>query len=264
MRAMTPSGSRIYAVPALEKGLDLLEALASVPRPLAQSELARRLGRSPSEIFRMLNCLERRGYLEKEAGTGRYQLTLRLFELAHAHTPVDALRRASAGPMRELARSLGESVHLSVASRGELVVVHQEDSPRRIRVSVEIGGRFPLVRTASGRVILAQWPADELERFLASDPEWAALGTAARKAFLADLLEVRRTGVFGGRSDLTEGIRDFAALVGNPAVGVAAALCIPSLAAAGKPRPAAELREAVRRAADRITRALGLKRVMER
>ena len=32
-----------------------------------------------------------------------------------------------------------------------------------------------------------------------------------------------------GKSDLTHGIRDVAALVGNPAIGVAAAVCVPSL-----------------------------------
>ena len=32
-----------YAVPALEKGLDLLEALAAQPEPLSQSDLARAL-----------------------------------------------------------------------------------------------------------------------------------------------------------------------------------------------------------------------------
>ena len=45
---------RTYAVPALEKGLDLFEALAGQPEPRSQSDLARALGRSPSEIFRML------------------------------------------------------------------------------------------------------------------------------------------------------------------------------------------------------------------
>ena len=84
-----------YAVPALEKGLDLLEALAAQPEPRSQTDLARALGRSPSEIFRMLACLERRGYIVKEEASGRYRLTLRLYELAHTHTPVDQLLHAA-------------------------------------------------------------------------------------------------------------------------------------------------------------------------
>lgn len=248
---------RLYSVPALEKGLDLIEALAADPRPQSQSELARSLGKGPSEIFRMLSCLERRGYIAKEAVSGRYRLSLRLYELAHTHSPVDELRRAAEAPMQDLVRATEESCHLAVRSRGQLVVVGQADSPRRIRISVEVGGRFPLVRTASGRVLLAHLPPGELDAFLAGDEDWAALGDPARRRFLDDLIGVRRSGSYVGRSDLTEGIRDFAALVGNPRVGVAAALCVPSLASVGRPLPASRLREAVRRAAEQITQALG-------
>ena len=256
---MSPTAARVpaYAVPALEKGLDLLEALAAQPSPPSQSDLARALGRSPSEIFRMLTCLERRGYIVKEA-SGRYRLTLKLYELAHTHTPVDHLLHAAEGPMRELARRIRESVHLSVLSDGRLLVLSQVESQGRTRVSVEIGARFPVTLTASGRVLLAHLPQDELRALLALDEDWGRLGAAGRARFLADLLKIRRDGVYQGKSDLTHGIRDVAAPVGNPRVGVSAALCVPSLVAIGTPRPIAEIRAAVRECAATITRQMGL------
>jgi len=248
----------IYAVPALEKGLDLLEALAARADPVSQADLARAIGRSPSEIFRMLACLERRGYVLKEDASGRYRLTLRLFELAHTHTPVDQLLHAAEGPMRDLARRILESVHLSVLSDGRLLVLSQVESQNRTRVSVEVGAKFPVVRTASGRILLAHLPQQELRAMLARDEEWARLGAAARRRFLADLLRIRRDGLYQGKSDLTHGIRDVAAFVGNARVGVAAAVCVPSLVAIGKPRPLSEIRSAVRDCAAAITRQLGL------
>jgi DNA-binding IclR family transcriptional regulator len=248
-----------YSVPALEKGLDLLEALAERPEARSQADLARDLGRSPSEIFRMLACLERRGYIVKEEGSGRYRLTLRLFELAHTHTPVDQLLHAADGPMRELARRIRESVHLSVLSDGKLLVLSQVESQNRTRVSVEVGARFPAVRTASGRILLGHLGQEELRALLARDEEWARLGPAARERFLADLLRIKRDGIYQGKSDLTHGIRDVAALVGNPKVGIAAAVCVPSLVAIGKPRPLSEIRAAVRDCAAAITRQLGLR-----
>jgi DNA-binding IclR family transcriptional regulator len=248
-----------YAVPALEKGLDLLEALAAGPGDRSQAELARTLGRSASEIFRMLNCLERRGYIVKDPAAGRFRLTLRLYELAHTHTPVDQLLHAADRPMRELARRVRESVHLSVLSDGKLLVLAQIESQGRTRVSVEIGGRFPAVLTASGRILLAHLAQEELAVFLARDEDWARLGASARERFLADLLRVRRDGVYQGKSDLTHGIRDVAAFVGNPRIGIAAAVCVPSLVAVGKPRPIAELRAGVKDCAAQITRQLGLR-----
>jgi DNA-binding IclR family transcriptional regulator len=250
---------RTYAVPALDKGLDLLEALAAKPDPLSQADLARAVGRSPSEIFRMLACLERRGYVVKEESSGRYRLTLRLFELAHTHTPVDHLLHAAEGPVRDLARRIRESVHLSVLSDGKLLVLSQVESQNRTRVSVEVGAKFPVVRTASGRILLANLTREELEATLARDEEWGRLGAAARGRFLADLLRIRRDGLYQGKSDLTHGIRDVAAFVGNPRIGVAAAVCVPSLVAIGKPKPISEIRAAVRDCAAAITRQLGLR-----
>ncbi len=256
MRAL-PSATA-YAVPALEKGLDLLELLSSAPAPQSQAEIARKLGRSPGEIFRMLNCLERRGWIGKEEGSGRYHATLKLYELAHTHTPVERLLRAAAGPMRELARALRESVHLSVLSRGGLVVLAQEESPEPRRLSLEVGGRFPAVRTASGRLLLAHLPKEELGAVLRSDADYRALGKAERRRFLSSLLGLRRTGVSVADGESIVGVRDVSVLVGNPRVGVAAALCVPSLGLVTRKRVEGRLVSALRAAAERITRSLGL------
>ena len=53
-----PEGKRYYPTPALEKGLDILELFAANPEGMTVSEVARRLNRTMSEIFRMLLCLE--------------------------------------------------------------------------------------------------------------------------------------------------------------------------------------------------------------
>ncbi|MEK6211749.1 MAG: helix-turn-helix domain-containing protein [Pseudomonadota bacterium] len=79
-----------YSAPALEKGLDMLELLAAEPQGRNLQEIARRLERTPNELFRMLDVLVRRGYLARQPDSA-YVLTLRLFELAHRHPGVDRL-----------------------------------------------------------------------------------------------------------------------------------------------------------------------------
>ena len=257
MRAIGPA-AHVYAVPALEKGLDLLELLSAEAAPQSQAEIARKLGRSPGEIFRMLNCLERRGWIGKEEGSGRYHVTLKLYELAHTHTPVEQLLRAAARPMRALARSLRESVHLSVLSQGKLVVLAQEESPEPRRLSIEVGGRFPAVHTVSGRLLLAHLSKDDLDELLSTDPDFRALGPAERRRFLSTLLAIRRARVSIAEGESIVGVRDVAVLVGNPGVGVMAALCVPSLGLIDRKRSEASLVRDLRRAAERITRSLGL------
>jgi len=142
-----------YSVPALEKGLDILEALAASPVPLSLAELARDLDRGSAEIFRMLVCLERRAYLRRDAVSGKYAPTLRLFELAHARSPLRTLLEVAREPMREVTLRLRESCHLSVIERGQLLVIAREDSPETVRLAIEVGGRFDPRKTASGRLL---------------------------------------------------------------------------------------------------------------
>ena len=256
---MNPGAERAtaYPVPALEKGLDVLEALSGQgARTL--SELARSLGRSSSELFRMLNCLERRGFVLKEEGSGRYRLSLRLYELAHTHSPVRELLRAAEQPLRDLAQRLRESVHLGVLSGARLLVLAQVDSPERVRFSVDVGGRHPVVSTCSGRLLLAHLAEGELDALLRGDPEVRGLGAAGRKQLLLELLEIRRAGFASAESETFHGVRDVAVLVGHPRLGLAAALCAPTLKIRGRWPAVLEVQKEMERTATRIVRSLGL------
>ena len=139
---MSKEAKSKYRVPALEKGLDILETLAHSQTPLSLTELARKQGRSSSELFRMLAVLESRGYINKGEASGNYALSLKLYELAHLHPPVMNLLEAAAQPMKNVTNVLRESCHLSVLRRGKLVVLKEVLSPARVRLSVPVGGRF--------------------------------------------------------------------------------------------------------------------------
>ena len=73
---------RRYPTPALEKGLDILELFAHEPAGLTKSDVARRLNRTVSEIFRMLLCLEERGYIGRAEDDDRFRLSLKIFRMA--------------------------------------------------------------------------------------------------------------------------------------------------------------------------------------
>src|SRR3984893_13987061 len=90
-----------YTAPALEKGLDILELLAADPAALTHSEIAHRLRRTIGEVFRMLVCLDERGYISQVSTDERYQLTLKLFELAHKHHPLQRLVSAARPRMQQ-------------------------------------------------------------------------------------------------------------------------------------------------------------------
>src|SRR4030095_1080692 len=110
-----------YAVPALDKGLDVLELLAREAGGLSLNEIARTLGRTSSELFRMVIALARRGYIEQRDGD-RYMLTLKLFEMAHRHKPIKSLTAAAAPLMLDLVQRALQSCHLTVFFAGRVMV----------------------------------------------------------------------------------------------------------------------------------------------
>jgi DNA-binding IclR family transcriptional regulator len=144
-----------YAVPALDKGLDVIELLARETDGLTLNEIARSLGRTSSEFFRMVNALGRRGYIAQQDGGDRYVLTLKLFELAHRHKPIKSLTAAAAPLMRELVHRSLQSCHLTVYHAGRVMVVAEVDSPERWAFGLKVGAQVGLTDTASGYLLLA-------------------------------------------------------------------------------------------------------------
>ena len=143
-----------YRAPALDKGLDILELLASTDEGLTQAEIAKALKRTPNEFYRMLDRLVRRNYIARVGGD-RYELTLKLFALAHQHAPVRRLVSQAMPLMRVFAREIQQSAHIAVYDRGEVIVVAQVDSPSYWGLAIRVGARVGLINTGSGHVLLA-------------------------------------------------------------------------------------------------------------
>jgi len=247
-----------YPVPALEKGLDIVEALAAEAAPQSLGELAAGLKRSSSELFRMLNCLERRGYVAREAVSGKYGLTLKLFALSHVHSVTEKLLLAARGPMQGLTERFQVSCHLSVLERGRLLVVAQEMSPEPVRISIEVGATFEAAKTASGRLLLA-WEKSEDGTYGTNRTDRTYGKAGKESAELENVfVRIRKSGVSVAESETIEGVRDLAVLVGRPEAGVMAALAVTRLLRRGQKADEAALLAGMRAAAAEITGALGL------
>lgn len=246
-----------YQAPALEKGLEILECLASEAVPLTQTQIARKLGRGPNELFRILVSLERRGYIQRNPNSGVYSLTLRLFELSHTHSPYRALLRAAARPMQSLTETVLESCHMSVLQRGRLLIIAQEESPRRLRLSTEVGSIFPIIHTASGRLLLAHLPSDERAALLDYNEDFQRLTLTEQNGLLQRLATIRQQGFDEAYGEVTEGVNVLTVLVGVPEGTIHAALTIPALGRKNEPLHT-DLFTSLRNCAVEISRAAGL------
>jgi DNA-binding IclR family transcriptional regulator len=155
-----------YSAPALEKGLDILELLAAAGEPMSTRRISEALGRSKSEIFRVVHVLMRRGYLIRESGNDALYLSRRLFDLGIRTPRGRQLVSVVLPHMERFSQTTGHVAHLVVLSRGETVVVAKTAGDLDAAVSVRLGYGRPALEANSGLTILAFQPEDRLNQLL--------------------------------------------------------------------------------------------------
>ena len=247
-----------YVVPALEKGLDILELLASVSEALTHSEIASHLGRTLNEVFRMLVCLEERGYISRIGPDDRYQLTLKLFEIVHHHHPLQRLVTQARPLVQRVASETGQSCHLAMLNNAEVVVVAQFDAPGNMGFSVRLGANIDLLNTASGHVILAFQSEEVRARALGA---WRLRSKKPIPAGLnRHLSRIRHRGYEELASYQVRGVANISYPVLNQHGEAIAAMTVPFLATIGDRKGPPQVKEALSRASRALSLAIGGKR----
>lgn len=204
-----------YRAPALEKGLDIVELLASASRPMAPKQISERLNKSVSELFRMVQVLENRGYVAMAENQSGYELTNKLFSLGMARGISKNLLDHAVPAMRSLSENILQACHIVVASDDQIVVVGQMDAPAIPSFHIRVGFRQNIVETASGAVLYAFQRPKIREAWrkalqpTVSDTEWEefedqayrarAKGFLVAKSLYADSITDISCPVFGDR-----------------------------------------------------------------
>lgn len=214
-----------YSVPALEKAFDIIELLAGQKEGLNQGQISESVGRSIHQIYRVLQALERRGYIFRDRPAGLYYLSTRMFELAHRHEPLRGLEQAALPSMRRLSDVIRQSCNLGIHNAGRVLILAQVESPAAFGFRVRVGAEFPLFGTATGRTLMAFQPEDVADRWL----EAGETGDEAAR-IRAALAGIRATGHAEVADAQQPGVTDLAFPVLGPFGAAVAALTVPYIA----------------------------------
>jgi DNA-binding IclR family transcriptional regulator len=153
-------------VPALDKALNILEALAESKLGLSLPEVVQRTGSAKSSVHCLLITLERRGYIHRNARTGRYMFGTRLFSLANTSIMGLTLREQAAPRLWGLAERTHLTVHMAILERGEAVLVAKYEPIGALRLATWIGKRMEVHCTGLGKAMLAYLPEDKVLRII--------------------------------------------------------------------------------------------------
>ena len=234
-----PDGTGEHPAPAPASGaegarrvLAVLLAFSPQRHTLTARELARLTGIPLPSMYRYIALLRETGLLVGD-DRGAYRLTPRIIGLARAAEAGETFIEIADPVMRDLAAECGETVIFVRLIARVPVCVHRVESAHHLRAAFEPGQSLPLLRGASGRVLLAGLPEGVRREFLAplakTDPAEAerldeAIAKVAARGWATSEEEIDR-GVWAASAAVTDGQATVAALtVPSPLVRSPSAL----------------------------------------
>ncbi|HLU55667.1 MAG TPA: IclR family transcriptional regulator [Pseudonocardia sp.] len=248
----------INGTEAAARVADVLLLFTDGPESLGVSAIARQLGLSKAVVHRILRTLTDRNLLAADPASRGYRLGPASAALGARALRDSKLRTVAMPVLHELQRATNETTTLSARVPGGRVYLDQVESPQEIKMTVEVGRRFPLHAASSSLCILAFLPPHEQEAILTGELSALTDRTVTDAEVLrARIAEVRRLGYAHSVGERQSGAASVAAPVfgfDGTAVG-AISVCGPAdrVDDAARERFVPLLAEA----ADRISRALG-------
>ena len=206
-------GDSALQVPALQRGLAMVEFLAGLPTGATLSELAAELGISIASIFRLAGGLEELGYIRRDEKTKRYAVTQKLLLLGQPHSGHRSLDECALEPMRRILAATGETTQLCCLAEADCVMLEQLPALHPFKYIVDLGSRVPIHCCAPGKAILAFLPDDALDAVLPrlKFEKHTERTILSRKALLVELERVRACGYALDRGEHFDGIHCVAA-----------------------------------------------------
>lgn len=155
---------------ALDKALDVLDAVGRAPAGLSQAELAAALSLPRTTLYRLLGTLVARGLLRRDPLRRVYCLGLRCFEYARTAYAMPDLVAAAAAELRALRDMTGETTYLATLDGVETVSLERCDGAHEQRSQSALGQRKPLHCTSQGKAMLAAMPAEQRDALVRELP----------------------------------------------------------------------------------------------
>jgi IclR family pca regulon transcriptional regulator len=211
-------------VEALARGLDVLAAFGPAHRTMSLSEVAGTTGLARPTARRLLLTLEELGYVRSDAAG--FALTPKVLDLGAAYVGSLGLWDVARPHLEALVGRTGESSSMAQLDGSDIVYVARVAVPKIIALRVEIGTRFPAVRTSQGKVLLAALSPDQLEAALAV-PSRSGLPPSVDPSpdqLREELTEVRARGWALADEELAPGVRSVAVPVRDRDGAVRAAM----------------------------------------
>ncbi|MEH6726358.1 MAG: IclR family transcriptional regulator [Hyphomicrobiales bacterium] len=200
---VTRKSTQHQGVQVIARAAEILRVLKLDNGGLSLGQISERVGLPRSTVQRIVNALLAEKLIMNTASEGGLRLGPEIQSLAAAGR-VDAAELLRP-IMADIADRTGETVDLAVLRDDHLVFVDQVVGTHRVRTVSAVGENFPLTSTANGKAALALLD-DEMAAILAARELKAMRSDKALSTLIAELEDIRATGLAWDFDEHTEGI----------------------------------------------------------
>lgn len=168
---MSEDSNNSNLVQSVERALDILDCLAQYPKGCGIGELSKNLGLSKSTIHRILTTLKYKQYVTQNNETDKYRLGIKVLNLSSSITNSMDLISIVRPYIREFANKVDEVIHLCIPDESYSNIIYvdkvsAESTSKSITMSSRIGKTAPIYCTASGKLLLSQYPDEKIKELL--------------------------------------------------------------------------------------------------
>jgi DNA-binding IclR family transcriptional regulator len=156
------NANRTPSVPAVERAMHVMEAIAQSRNGLFLSQLVETFNIPKSSIHCLLLTLERLGYLHRSQQTGRYMFGLKLFGLANISLGGLPIREQASPFLVQLMEKTNLTVHMGVLDKYEAVLVAKYDPPASNGLATWRGKRMEIHCTGIGKALGAYMQEEDV------------------------------------------------------------------------------------------------------
>jgi IclR family KDG regulon transcriptional repressor len=153
-------------IKSVNHALQVLELFSAEKPDWGVTEISEALNLYKSNVFDILKTYENRGLMKKDEKTQKYHLEIKLMQIISAILNKMNLKQVALPFMEKISKKYDESVHLTIVVDDNAFPIMMIESTKLLRSFISLGESIPLYCTASGKVILAHWPADKIEDYL--------------------------------------------------------------------------------------------------
>jgi len=250
------SESKIQSV---ARALFIIDTLAEARVELALNEIATRLSLAKSTVHGLISTLKDFGYIEQSAFTGKYKLGIRLFEVGQIVAHGWEVRSIATPYINRLLDEVGETVHLVVLDKLEVLYIDKRESVQSLRIVSQVGMRLPAHCTGVGKVLMAYLSPEQRSEII----ERKGLAPFTRntltsaKALEEEFARIRAQGFAIDNEEIMESLRCVAAPIMDQTGAVISAISVSGPVFRMKDEHLEQAIECVTRTAEEISCGLG-------